>query len=99
MDLGVLRMSSCLLIIYDEKPQVSSSRRIMLKKEAKKIFANPQSVILMKSGMMKVFKLKRMLLCLLFDLEYRQCHTTKRDATLIALLMTRCSNLTFQLLT
>jgi len=48
------------LIIYNEEPQGTRSRRIMLKKEAKKIFANPQSVILMKSGMMKVFKLKRM---------------------------------------
>ena len=44
----------------------TSSRRIMLKEEAKKIFANPQ-----KSNMTKVFKLKRILWCLLFDLEYR----------------------------
>jgi len=43
----------------------------MLKKAAKKMFANSQSVILKKSGIMEVFKLKSMLLCLLFDLEYR----------------------------
>ena len=71
MDLGVLRMSSCLLIIYDEKPQGTSSRRIMLKKEAKEMFANPQSGILKNSGMMKVFNLKRMVLCLIFDIEYK----------------------------
>ena len=66
MDLGVLRMSSCLLIIYDEKPQVIAQEKV-----AKKMFANRQSVILKQSGMMKVFKLRRMILCLLFDLEYR----------------------------
>jgi len=59
------------LIIYDEENQGTSSRRIMLKKAAKKMFANSQSVILKKSGIMEVFKLKSMLLCLLFDLEYR----------------------------
>jgi hypothetical protein len=71
MDLGVLRMSSLLLIIYGEEPQGTSSRRIILKKEAKKMFANPQSMILKKSGMVKIFKLKRFILCSLFDLEYR----------------------------
>jgi catabolite regulation protein CreA len=59
------------LIIYDEEPQGTSSRRIMLNKEAKEIFSNPQSVILKKSGMMKIFKLKRMILCSLFHLEYK----------------------------
>jgi len=44
---------------------------IMLKKEIKEMFANPQSVIIKKSGMMKVYNLKRMILYLLFDLEYR----------------------------
>jgi hypothetical protein len=36
MDLGVLRMSSLILITYGEEPQGTSSRRIMLKKEATK---------------------------------------------------------------
>jgi hypothetical protein len=43
----------------------------MLKKEAKEMFANPQSGILKNSGMMKVFNLKRMVLCLIFDIEYK----------------------------
>jgi hypothetical protein len=59
------------LIIYGEEPQGTSSRRIMLKKEAQEIFANPQSTILKKSGMVKIFKLKRFILCSLFDFEYR----------------------------
>ena len=59
------------MIIYDEESQGTSSRRIMLKKEIKEVFANPQSVILKKSGMVKVFNLKRMILCSLFDLKYR----------------------------
>jgi len=59
------------LIIYDEESQGTSSRRIMLKKGANDMFANPQSVILKKSGMVKVFNLKRMILCSLFDLKYR----------------------------
>jgi catabolite regulation protein CreA len=64
-------MSSLILIIYGEEPQGTSSRRIMLKKEAKEMFANSQSMILKKSGMVKIFKLKRLILCSLFDLEYR----------------------------
>jgi hypothetical protein len=40
----------------------------MFNKEAKEMFANPQSVILKKSGMMKVLKLKRLIFYLLFDL-------------------------------
>jgi len=59
------------LIIYDEESQGTSSRRIMLKKEIKEVFANPQSVILKKSGMINIFNLKRMILCSLFDLKYR----------------------------
>jgi hypothetical protein len=43
----------------------------MLKKETKEMFANPQSVILKKSGKVKVFKHMRMILCPLFILEYR----------------------------
>jgi hypothetical protein len=62
---------SFLVVIYGEEPQGTSSIRIMLKKEAKKMFANSQSMILKKSGMVKIFKLKRFILCLLFDLEYR----------------------------
>ena len=42
----------------------------MLKKEAKKRLQTHKSVILKKSGMMEVLKLKSMLLCLLFDFEY-----------------------------
>jgi len=59
------------LIIYDEESQGTSSRRIMLKKEIKEVFANPQSVILKKSSMINIFNLKRMILCSLFDLKYR----------------------------
>jgi hypothetical protein len=58
------------LIIYDEDPQGTSSRIILLQKVAKESFANPQSVILKKSGMMNVYKLKRFILCSLFVLEY-----------------------------
>jgi catabolite regulation protein CreA len=58
------------LIIYDEEPQGTSSTRIMLEKEAKEMFANPQSVILKKISMMNVYKLKRFILCSLFVLEY-----------------------------
>jgi len=57
------------LIIYDEELQGTSSKRIILKKLAYKIFANPQSVILKKSDMMKVLKLKRIFLCL--DIDHR----------------------------
>ena len=59
------------MIIYDEESQGTSSRRIMLKKEIKEVFANPQSVILKKSSMINIFNLKRMILCSLFDLKYR----------------------------
>jgi hypothetical protein len=59
------------LIIYDEDPQGTSSRIILLQKVAKESFANPQSVILKKSGMVKIFKLKRFILRSLFDLQYR----------------------------
>jgi hypothetical protein len=70
----------------------------MLKKEAKEMLAYPQNMILKKSGMVKIFKLKRFILFSLFDLEYRSCRTIKRDASLKALLMSRCSNLTFQVI-
>jgi hypothetical protein len=51
------------LIIYGEEPQGTSSRRLMLKKVAKEMHANPQSMISKKSGMVKIFKLKRFILC------------------------------------
>jgi hypothetical protein len=49
-------------LIHGEEPQGTSSRRIMLKKEAMEIFANPQSMILKKSSMVKIFKLKSFIL-------------------------------------